>query len=154
MARVFWSLTLTSAIVSVLCALAVWRMSSRLVSASCLTCSMSARCCIASCIAAIWFCISCTVFLACASSICTCGGTSDFSSICASGFMAARRSAITSAPGKSIFLNTKSPATLNNSGFAISGINASTACWRLVIKPGPVSITTSYSPTVTSFSTV
>ena len=152
-ARVFWSFTLTSAIVSVLCALATWRISSRLVSASCLTPSMSARCFIANCIAAIWFCISWTVFLACANCICTCGGISDFSSIWDKGFMAARRSAIMSAPGKSMFLNTKSPATLNNSGFAISGIMASTACWRRVMKPGPVSITTSYSPTVTSFST-
>ena len=56
-----------------------------------------------------------------------------------------------SAPGKSMFLKIKSPATFISCSFSpSSGIRAATASWRLVAKPGPVSITTMYSPVVTS----
>ena len=152
--RVFWSLTLTSAIVSVLCALAVTSISLRLVAPSSRICCTCPRLLISSCAAWSCCCISCSCFFEFANSIWTWGGMSDFSSTWAIGFMDAKRSAITSAPGKSIFLNTRSPAILNSCSLPVSsGIMASTACWRLVWNPGPVSITTSYSPTVTSFST-
>ena len=129
--RLVW-LTLASLMVSVLYALEVTSMSLRLVAPSSFIFCTSVWCCRFIVKAAICCCISATIFWLAISCIWTCGGMSDFSSILANGFSAARRSAITSAPGKSMLRNTKSPAAWNNSGLAWSnGIMDSTASWRL-----------------------
>ena len=120
--------------ISISCALAVCFINSRLLAPSCLICSVSVRSLIMTCNCCIVCCACCNCAACCLSCICICGGILDLSSTCASGLLTANRSAIVSAPGKSILRNTKSPICgINVGSAAITAIIESTASERLLL---------------------